>query len=210
MKLMIYLLTLILFVSVFGFSAGSTDTGAIERLLPSGKFLKKENRIELYNLTKDISFQTKLDLYDRYQMNPWWGFGLNLVPSLGSWLQGDCTGAITTDIGLTGSIIGFISTMSYLNSIGMGSSMTSDEYEAYRKKADIPLLLSYAFFAMIWSCEIANLIYPFTYASYYNGQLEKAINGQVDSHTDRSPLLLADAAPVSPDLFHLELISVRF
>jgi hypothetical protein len=164
MKIVSLVLVVMVCLSAFGYSEESKNGEGIMKanaIIDSKTFLTPEGKKKLMDVSKDISSEWKMMIYSKNEKSGVLGCALNLlVPSLGSWVMGDTTGALVVVIGVGGGIL--------IYAIGYGMYASSYSYSSASGGTTLGLLGA----GIMTVFEIVGLILPWTYADYYNKELK--------------------------------------
>lgn len=147
-----------------------TDTNAIQNLIDQRAFLDSTNRDVFLQSSRYLSYENKVRLYLRNEMNGGAGFLQNLVPSLGSFIQKDALGGFITLGSIAGgaAIWGLGIALRGVRFSDYNSTEAMAHYNTATTIETIGLFVMAAAYAF-------NLIIPWTYAGYYNEKLMRGL-----------------------------------
>lgn len=167
----------------------------LDNLLRKRQFLREDGMMTLIHSTEVMTIDTRKDILEKYQQNPLIFSGLNiLVPSLGSWLQGDMMGGITLNLAtlaVAGGTLLFLMT---------------------------PYHLAYAMAFMVAGggmaavC-VAGAVIPFFFAAYHNDRLRIGLGLKValsGPEADSATFTLRNGENVNLPHFEYEVMRLRF
>jgi len=142
-------------------------------MLHEEAFLDKMGIYEVQRLAGEIPYSERLAMYSAYERrDQGMGAGLNfIIPSLGSWMQGDYAGALFQD-GLLILGIGLL----YLND--------NFDYESstfYNEETGQSNMMKYAGITVLAGNWIFGIIRPFTYAKKWNKKLALSLRISIET-----------------------------
>jgi hypothetical protein len=142
-------------------------------MLHEEEFLDKMGIYEVQRLAGEIPYSERLAMYSAYERrDQGLGVGLNFfAPSLGSWMQGDITGALIQD----GLLLVGVGLLYWNNNFDYENS---NFYNAENGQTDMMMYAGITVLAGNW---VFGLIRPFTYVRKWNKKLAASLRISVDT-----------------------------
>jgi hypothetical protein len=163
----------------------------LDLMITDNVFMSKNGIEKMKVISKKTEYKYKKVLYDKYEKNPWVGFGLNLfLPSVGSWVSGDFIGASLMDVGL---VVGSQMTL-YGNANG---SVSSKPFEGN--------LVSNIGHVIVLSSLFYGYISPFIISNTYNRNLYSALSLDINEQ-----VFIPFNKNDSNYLFRQNIITIKF
>lgn len=140
----------------------------LDSMISDNVFMSKNGMEKMKTISEKIDYKYKIVLYDKYEKNPWVGFGLNFfLPSVGNWVLGDFIGASLMDVGL---VVGSQMTL-YGNANG---SSSTKPFEGN--------LVSNIGHVIMLSTLLYGYVSPFIISSNYNNKLYSSLSLNIDEY----------------------------
>ncbi len=195
-------------------SASAGDDGIIktQSMIDSRVFLEKGGVEQMQTVSSKLNEESKMTLFDENKKIRPLGWLSLVVPSLGNWLVGDSVGGVVSVAGFAGStvvyMVGYVQFYSSLYSATGSSSASSyntvDTGGLYVMVAGLVLMIGF---------EIYSTASALLYADGYNNKLKAGLGITAIDSIEFDHRMTADnisTSRVSPELFHMNLLSYSF